>query len=59
MFLNSYGTLVGWLSCLECCPIHQKSVGSIPSQGIYLGHGFSPVRAHIGSNQLTFLHILG
>ena len=30
-----------WLSWLEHHPIHQKFAGSIPSQGVYLGCGFS------------------
>ena len=30
------------LSWLECCPIHWKTAGSIPSQGTYLGCRFSP-----------------
>ena len=29
-------------SWLECRPVHQKVVGSIPSQGTYLGCGFEP-----------------
>ena len=31
-----------WLIWLECCPICQKVVGSIPSQGTYLGCRFNP-----------------
>ena len=33
--------LIGWLSWLEHCSIHQKVVGSIPSQGTYLDCGFN------------------
>ena len=38
--------LAGWLSWLECCPIHQNVVGSIPCLGTYMrqmihGSGFS------------------
>ena len=29
--------LVGRLSWLECCPVHQNVVGSIPNQSIHLG----------------------
>ena len=35
-------TLARWLSWLESCPIHQKVVGSIPTQGTYLGCRFDP-----------------
>ena len=31
-----------WLSWLEHCPIDQKSAGSIPDQGTYLGCSFAP-----------------
>ena len=33
--------LAGWLSWLEHYPIHQKVVGLIPSQGVYLGCSFT------------------
>ena len=36
------GSLAGWLSWLEHRPIHQRAVGSVPSQGTYLGCGFNP-----------------
>ena len=42
------GTKIGdapwplWLSWLECCPMQQKVVGSIPGEGTYLGCGFDP-----------------
>ena len=29
--------LARWFSWLECCPLHQRIVGSIPGQGTYLG----------------------
>ena len=35
-----HGALAGWLTWLECCPIHQKLGGSIPGQGTYLGCRF-------------------
>ena len=31
-----------WLSWLECCLYTERSWGSIPSQGTYLGCGFDP-----------------
>ena len=34
--------LAGWVSWLEHCPVHQKVVGSIPSQDIYPGCRFDP-----------------
>ena len=34
--------LVGWLCWLERCPVYQKSVGSVPGQGTYLGCRFNP-----------------
>ena len=35
-------TLARWLSCLEHRSVHQEVVGSVPSQGAYLGRGFDP-----------------
>ena len=34
---NNVYRLVGYLSCLEHCPVHQKVAGLIPSQSKYLG----------------------
>ena len=39
--------LAGWISWLECCPIFQKVVSSIPSQGTYPGCGFGPWLGHV------------
>ena len=47
--------LAGWLHWFEHSPIHQKVVGSIPDQGIYLDYGFDPVGVHTGGNQSMFL----
>ena len=37
-----------WLSWLEHCPVHQKLVGLISGQGIYLGWGIDPLLGCIG-----------
>ena len=39
--------LTRWLSWLEHCPIRQKVVGSIPSQGTYLGCRFDPQLGYV------------
>ncbi|KAF6095741.1 NADH:ubiquinone oxidoreductase core subunit S7 [Phyllostomus discolor] len=36
-----------WLSDLECHPVNQKVVGSIPGQGTCLGSGFGPQSGHM------------
>ena len=51
---NNVYRLVGYLSCLEHCPVHQKVAGLIPSQSKYLGF-LSLVRAYTGGNQSMFL----
>ena len=38
-FKYTQEALVRWLSWWQHCPMHQKVVGSIPTQGIYLGSG--------------------
>ena len=40
--------LTRWLICLEYCPIHKRVVGSIPSQGTYLGCRFCPQSRSMG-----------
>ena len=45
-----------WLYWLENCPIDQKVVSSIHSQGTYLGCRFDPQSRHVREgNQLMFL----
>ena len=34
-----YLTMTGWLGWFKCCPVHQKAVGLIPSQGTDIGCG--------------------
>ncbi|KAF6119889.1 hypothetical protein HJG60_010272 [Phyllostomus discolor] len=53
--------LTRWLNCLQCYPMHQKVVGSIPSQGTCLGCWFdllSPVRVCMGGNHSMFLSLM-
>ena len=45
--ISKMGNLAGWLSWLECLLIHQNVVGSIPSQGTYLGFGLNPWSGHV------------
>ena len=39
-FKNLSVAFAGWLSGLECQPVHQNIVGSIPGQGTYVGCRF-------------------
>ena len=39
--------LARWFGWLNHRPIHQKVVGSIPSQGTHLGCGFDPRLGHV------------
>ena len=45
--LKHFLALAGRLSWLGCHPMHQKVVGSIPSQGTHLGCGFNPWLGHL------------
>ena len=48
----------GWLSWLECCPIHWKVAGSISSEGICLGCGFDTQSGHIQeATDQCFFHV--
>ena len=40
--------LAGWSRWLAHPPVHQKVVGSIPTQGSYLDFKFGPYLGHVG-----------
>ena len=42
-----YPALAKWLCWLDHCPMHQKVVGSISSQGTYLGFVFDSQSRHV------------
>ena len=44
-----------WLSWLECCPVDQMVVASVPSQSMYLGCGFNPWPGHIQEGSQSVL----
>lgn len=57
--LKATPALVGWLSWLENCPIHQKVESFIPSEDTYLGCGFSPRLGYIwqATNRCFFVSL--
>ena len=46
-FKNWLVALAGWLTWLEHHPEHQKVLGSIPSQGTYVGCVSDPWSGHV------------